>query len=66
MTKKIIKFIVFLVKNIKPCSVAALVGIVLGSFIGVAGFGSAISGAIPLALLGAFFVLVWNRNQLYG
>ncbi len=46
-------------KRILFCTVA---GGVLGSFIGIAGFGSAISGTVPLAILGGWLAYLYTRK----
>lgn len=42
--------------------VPILVGGFLGSFIGVAGFGGAVSGMIPGAIIGAILAIALKKN----
>jgi hypothetical protein len=43
--------------------VPVLIGGVLGSFFGIAGFGGAVSGMIPGAILGAIIAIAFGKTK---
>jgi len=56
-----IVFCVFLA--ISGYLVPMIIGGIIGSFFGVAGFGGAISGMIPGAIIGALVAAAWKNNS---
>jgi hypothetical protein len=48
---------------LKGYLVPLLVGGFIGSFFGLAGFGGAVSGIIPGAIIGAITAIAWKKNK---
>lgn len=46
--------------------IAGVIGAVLGSSVGIAAFGDAIAGTIPLGLLAAYLMYLWTGDKAAG